>query len=163
MVTNKKIAAEPDWSERQTLIRKLLARERISSQEELRVILTRHGHRTTQSSLSRDLRELGAGKVDGRYVLAEQIEAGEASAAGWSRLRPLVRGIHPAGPYLIVLNTSPGAASAVGLAIDRSRWPEVVGTVAGDDTLFVALNGRRAQLGVQKRLSTLLGRGGVAR
>lgn len=163
MVTNVKGAAEPGWSERQELIRKLLAHEPISSQEELRLRLAQRGHRITQSSLSRDLRELGAGKVDGRYVLPENRSAAEAGAAGWSRLAPLVRGIQDAGPYLMVARTVPGAASAVGLAIDRSHWPEVVGTVAGDDTLFVALTGRRAQLSVQSRLTALLGRKGTGR
>jgi transcriptional regulator of arginine metabolism len=163
MVATTTSSAEAGRSERQNVIRRLLVRERIASQEELRAQLARQGHRITQSSLSRDLRELGAGKIDGRYLLPEKLSGAEIGVAGWSRLAPLVRGIHPAGPHLLVVRTAPGAASAVGLAVDRSRWPEVIGTVAGDDTLFIALAGRRTQMAIETRMTELLGKKGIWR
>lgn len=138
---------------RQRLIRSLLVRTRVRSQRELVERLGREGVAATQSSVSRDLRDLGAAKLRGRYALP-------AAAAGPERqeLRDavsLVRAIRRAGPHLTVVGTAVGAAQAVAVALDRAGWPEVAGTVAGDDTIFVASAGARQQRRVIQQLEAL--------
>jgi transcriptional regulator of arginine metabolism len=158
-----------NWRERQDAIRAILEAEAVESQEQLVRRLKRRGFRVTQSSVSRDLAELGVAKVDGHYVALERLAEsaapgrnGAATAAVASeRLAAVVsflREIAPAGPHLLVVKTPPGAASPVGIAIDAARWPEVVGTVAGDDTLFIATAGRAPQARVEARLAQLVRR-----
>lgn len=155
-----------NWRERQEAIRAILDAEAVESQEQLVRRLKRRGFRVTQSSVSRDLAELGAAKVEGRYVALERLAGAVAPggpsvtgvAAAADRLAEVasfVEAVAPAGPHLLVVRTPPGAASPVGIAIDAARWPEVVGTVAGDDTLFIALPGRAAQARVEARLARL--------
>jgi transcriptional regulator of arginine metabolism len=157
-----------NWRERQDAIRAILDAEAVESQEQLVRRLKRRGFRVTQSSVSRDLAELGVAKVDGRYVALERLaqaaapdRAGGASAPApgaddrLAGIASFLREVAPAGPHLLVVKTPPGGASPVGIAIDAARWPEVVGTVAGDDTLFVATPGRAAQARVEARLAQL--------
>jgi transcriptional regulator of arginine metabolism len=155
-----------NWRERQDAIRAILDAEAVESQEQLVRRLKRRGFRVTQSSVSRDLAELGVAKVDGRYVALERLA--EAAAPGRpgglpapspgdrrAAVASFMREVAPAGPHLLVVRTPPGGASPVGIAIDAARWPEVVGTVAGDDTLFIATPGRAAQARVEARLAQL--------
>lgn len=109
-----------------------------------------------QSSVSRDLQELGAVKIDGRYVTREALSRGVPPAGGLEETAPSLRTIDPAGPNILVVVTLPGRASTVALTIDEGRWPEIVGTVAGDDTLFIATAGRRRQAKVAARLEALV-------
>ena len=153
-----------NWRERQLAIRAILDAEAVESQEQLVRRLRRRGFRVTQSSVSRDLAELGVAKVDGCYVALERLTEAVApngpggtttSGDGLAGVAPFVREFAAAGPHLLVVKTPAGAASPVGIAIDAARWPEVVGTVAGDDTLFVATTGRAAQARVEARLAQL--------
>lgn len=150
--------------ERQRAILAILDAESIASQEQLVRRLKRRGFRVTQSSVSRDLSDLGVAKVEGRYVPIERLagaSAGLGSDSPGGRLAeiaPFVESVAAAGPHLLVVRTPPGGASPVGIAIDAARWPEVVGTVAGDDTLFIATAGRAPQARVEARLATLLRR-----
>lgn len=139
------------WVQRQAAILSLLGQREIRRQEDLLAVLREEGFLVTQSSVSRDLAELGAVKVEGRYVLPPtgvattgQSEIAEAAA--------VIRGMRAAGPNLLVVLTPAGLAQRVGLVLDRVGWPEVVGTIAGDDTVFVATAGRRPQEQVVKRL-----------
>jgi transcriptional regulator of arginine metabolism len=97
-------------------------------------------------------------KVDGRYVLPEALEGAPMlkPADHLAEIRETVSWVRPAGPYLLVAGTPAGLAAAAGVAIDRLGWPEVVGTIAGDDTLFIATAGRREQASVEARLSRLI-------
>jgi transcriptional regulator of arginine metabolism len=140
------------WQKRQAAIRDLLARAPVGSQTELLKKLARRGFRATQSSVSRDLREMHVAKADGRYVLPEALAANGAPPAKPVQAFAAIRAIKAAGPNLLVVQTPPGSASAVGLAIDAARWPDVVGTVAGDDTLLVATANRNDQAHVEARL-----------
>jgi transcriptional regulator of arginine metabolism len=145
---------------RRDAVRRLLHEREIRSQEELAAELTAMGYAATQSSLSRDLRELRAAKLDGRYVLPEAVmringEPAE-STADLRAAASFVRDLRPAGPNLVVVRTTPGSASAVALAIDATPTGDVVGTVAGDDTLFVAVTGRAAALRFEKRMRAAL-------
>jgi transcriptional regulator of arginine metabolism len=138
-------------------IRSLLDTEPIHAQSDLAERLRAHGFEVTQSSVSRDLNDLGVAKMQGRYLIPP---AGTAAAAApidalAQLMRATVSRVNTAGPYLVVVHTTVGAASAVGLAIDQAGWPEVEGTVAGDDTIFVAVAGKRHQNRLVKRLAAI--------
>ncbi len=136
-------------SRRRSFIRELLAKEVFTNQSALRARLEKAGFDVTQSSLSRDLRSVGAAKAGGAYRLVETVATeGRSIAASGSKIRSMRK----AGPNLLVLETSIGAAQIVAVDIDRAGFDEVVGTVAGDDTIFVAT----ASGADQKRLIPLL-------
>ena len=116
-------------------------------------LLRKQGYESTQSSISRDLREIGVLKAGGRYVLPAQ-EVVRAHGK-FSTLAPFVEQIRRAGPCLTVIKTSIGAAQSVAVAIDKAQWPDVVGTLSGDDTIFVASASARAQAGVVSRLRAM--------
>ncbi|MFT5059634.1 MAG: transcriptional regulator of arginine metabolism [Planctomycetota bacterium] len=120
--------------ERQRGLIDLLGKGAASSQAELIEGLATLGHSTTQPVMSRDLRAVGAVKVGGKYSLA-----GEDRCTALETLTPLLRGASPAGPNLVVVHCEPGAASAIARALEAEIGLEFVGTVAGDDTLFVAV------------------------
>ncbi len=146
-------------SRRRTL-KSLLRRRRLRTQEELVACLEERGFTITQSSLSRDLMALGASKVDGAYrVVSDAEEAGEAGQKypTLGELQPFVRSIKAAGPNLLVVATRPGLAQTVALALDSMGMPEVTGTIAGDDTVFVATPSRRTQRSLERRFDNLLG------
>ena len=127
--------------QRQRLIAGWLRQHRIGSQEELVARLDLAGVPTTQATVSRDLEELGAVRVrrDGatHYRLPEQLETGEANRLD-RLLADWVTDIIAAG-NLVVLKTPPGSANLVANALDAAGLGEVAGTIAGDDTIFVAL------------------------
>ncbi len=106
------------------------------------------GHPATQSSVSRDLRELGAIKTPSGYELPDGDPAGDPMA----EVANLLRDLSPAGPNLLVIRTAVGAAQRVALALDRSSWPEMVGNIGGDDTVFVATASARQQKNLVARI-----------
>jgi len=134
---------------RREALRQIISRNEVGRQADLVRLLSRAGHRATQSSVSRDLRELGVAKQGDRYVLP-----GEAPAApeGFAAVAGFVREVRGAGPSLTVIRTAAGAAQSVAIVIDRARWPEVVGTISGDDTIFVATDTAAAQRALLARL-----------
>jgi transcriptional regulator of arginine metabolism len=138
---------------RQQEILAILQEQRVGSQGELVEMLGQRGISATQSSVSRDLRDLGIARVAGRYVAPP---AGEAQDPDFHEAVHFLRGLKPAGAHLLVVFTSVGAAQTVALAIDHAAWPEVVGTMAGDDTIFVATAGARDQKRLIQRLERLL-------
>jgi transcriptional regulator of arginine metabolism len=145
---------------RRRTLRLLLRRRRIHTQEELAGALQERGFEITQSSLSRDLMFIGARKVDGAYRVVSDSEVTEESGQKYptlAELQPFVRALRAAGPNLLVVSTRPGLAQTVALALDSMSMPEVVGTVAGDDTVFVATPSRRAQRSLERRFGRLLG------
>jgi len=113
----------------------------ISSQDELAEGLAALGFGVTQATISRDLVELGAVKVRRNSRLTYALPDQMAQAAGGPELqtviRDWVRSADVAG-NLVVLKTPPGSAHLVGVALDQSARPEIVGTICGDDTIFVA-------------------------
>ncbi len=140
---------------RRRAIAEIVRSERVEDQEELRRRLRARGFRVTQASVSRDLHELGAAKVDGRYVTGGLLAAGTRPGARLEEISGFLLRMAPAGPHLLVVRTPPGLATSFALALDESKWPEVVGTVAGDDTFFVATAGRRQQARIEARLAAL--------
>ena len=123
--------------QRQERVRELLAQAQVANQSDLVEKLAAEGIEATQATVSRDLIDLGAVKLKGFYRLPE-IEASVHSLMGFLQ-------IDSAGEHLAVIRTAPGHASMIALAIDQEEWPEVVGTLAGDDTIFVACKGRFEQ------------------
>lgn len=132
----------------------LVRRQRIESQEELREKLAARGFEATQPSVSRDLRDLGVGKAGGRYVLADEL--GPETRDVLAEVVHFVRDVRPAGPYLAVISTTVGAAQTVAIALDHASFPELAGTVAGDDTIFAATATAAAQRRFIERLRRLL-------
>ena len=121
---------------RHTVIRDLVGNQQVGSQEELRRLLYRRGHRVTQATLSRDIHELGLVKTAAGYELP-QGEAAEAFLPSIERLiHEFVYDVKTA-QNLVVVKTSAGSAQPVSAAIDAEEWEEVVGTIGGDDTILV--------------------------
>jgi len=138
---------------RQKAILAILRSRRVARQAELVRLLKERGIRVTQSSVSRDLQQLGITKLDTGYQHLEQpdpeTEREAALVAGF------VREIRTAGGNLTVVRTVEGAAQRIALYLDRSGWPEIVGTVSGDDTIFVATLGGGDQRRLLVRLRSL--------
>jgi transcriptional regulator of arginine metabolism len=125
---------------RREAIRRLIRGRTVATQEDLRTMLADQGFEVTQGTLSRDLARLGARRASGTEggTVYELPPEGSPAAPGLlEALDPLVRGVRDNGA-LVVVHTTPGAAPAVALALDQARLPEVLGTLAGDDTVFVA-------------------------
>jgi len=145
---------------RQRAIRDLVDQRPVRTQQELAAALRERGFRTTQATVSRDVAELGLVKAtrDGTQVYALPPRLIEAEVSGEDRLRRLLRDlpaeIREAG-LLLIVQTLPGSAHAIAAALDRARWPEVVGSIAGDDTVFIALSDRAALRRVKQRLLRL--------
>jgi transcriptional regulator of arginine metabolism len=108
----------------------------------------------TQSSVSRDLRELGVAKIGDRYVLPDPAAEVEDD---FRTLKQFVRAQQAAGPYMLVLKTTVGAAQSVAVAIDKAKWPEAAGTISGDDTIFIATAAAGQQRKLIDRLHTIFG------
>ncbi|MEA2599967.1 MAG: transcriptional regulator of arginine metabolism [Acidobacteriota bacterium] len=125
----------------------------IRSQTELQELLRERGIEATQSSISRDLREIGVRRVKGRYTLRiwKTVTDGE-----FKDVVGFVQQVRPSGTNLLVIMTSPGAARVVAFAIDSAGWPEVIGTVSGEDTLFVATPGEKEQKELMQRFGGYL-------
>lgn len=140
---------------RRTVLAKIIREQVVGRQTELVALLRKRGVVATQSSVSRDLRELGVAKLGDRYVLPA---ASTHPKSDFSTLKQFVSARLTAGNNLTVLKTTIGSAQSVAVAIDTAQWPEVVGTVSGDDTIFIATAGAEAQRQLGDRLFTIFGR-----
>ena len=138
---------------RQEVILSLLQDHKVQSQGELVELLRARGISATQSSVSRDLRDLGVAWMGGRYALPSEHDVRDPRVA---EVAPFLRGVRPAGPNLTVIFTLAGTAQAVGLAVDDAGWPELVGTISGDDTVFAATASGRDQKRLIRRLEAFL-------
>ena len=138
-----------DQIQRRSAIRELLHKGPAATQASLVSALQNRGYVATQSSVSRDLREIGAIKTAHGYELPAANGSGDDHVA---RVADLLRATTPAGPNLLVMHTAVGAAQRVGLALDRCDWPGIVGTIAGDDTVFIATDSAAAQKNLITRI-----------
>ncbi|MBR2562510.1 MAG: arginine repressor [Eubacterium sp.] len=144
---------------RQAEILKLIHQYEIDTQEELASKLNERGFRVTQATVSRDIREMKLTKVAGeggknRYTLLQAKEQNEA--ARYVRvLRDAVLSMDTA-ENILVIRTAPGMAMAAGAVLDEMSWTEIVGCIAGDNTIFCAIRSREEALLVQKRLRKML-------
>ncbi|HEX7771609.1 MAG TPA: hypothetical protein VF435_04260 [Pyrinomonadaceae bacterium] len=132
---------------RQQKILGLIQAKPIGTQEDLRMLLERSGVPATQSSVSRDLEELGVVKHHGHYTLPR---TNGAAARGLVSL-------DQAGNSLVIARTLPGLASAVAVEIDGAAIPEIVGTIAGEDTIFIAVRDAKSQRAAVKEIWKMFG------
>ena len=131
-------SATLEQNERRRAIARLLAERVVNRQAELVELLRAEGYLATQSSVSRDLRDLGAAKLKDGYSLPKTPESASD--------------IRLSGPNLLVVIVAIGAVQRVAVTLDNSGWPEIVGTVSGDDTIFVATVGANEQRRLRGRL-----------
>ena len=131
-------------SQRQQKLHELIQSIRISNQHELLTKLEHSGVPTNQATVSRDLNELGIAKVKGIYRIP-QIAPGE------SQLLDMLT-LETAGDHLIVAKTSPGKAMSLASSIDNLKLKSIMGTIAGDDTVFIATKNRKEQSELIKTL-----------
>jgi transcriptional regulator of arginine metabolism len=172
-------SATLEQNERRRAIARLIETQSIQRQAELVELLRQEGFPATQSSVSRDLRDLGAAKTKNGYSLPKPSEVNSATSCnacalstsdGFSLPKPsevdnaqalqlvaeFVREIRTAGPNLLVIATQVGAAQRVAVTLDHIAWPEIVGTLSGDDTIFVATVGATQQRRLRGRLRQYL-------
>ena len=131
---------------RQRRILEIVSNETIGTQKELAERLQQEGFETTQATISRDIKELLLVKVNiggdrYKYVIAQETPVTDA------KLRMVLREFILRYDYsetLLILNTAPGNANTVASAIDRARWPQVIGTLAGDDTVMLVIKPKEA-------------------
>jgi transcriptional regulator of arginine metabolism len=143
-------------TQRRDAIVRILRGTAVGRQAELVSLLHREGYDATQSSVSRDLRELGVVKGGDRYLLPAVEDA--LTPSHLETVSSFVKGYRAAGPTLTVLRTSVGTAQTVAIALDKARWAEIVGTIAGDDTIFIATDSGKAQRRLHEHLRTHFGR-----
>lgn len=145
-------------AQRHGAILRVIQRHRVASQEQLRALLAAEGFEVTQATLSRDIRELGLAKVPDKGEGAAYYGSPAAPGAPAPGLAQLVAmtllGLEGVGP-LLVLKTPAGAAPSLGLALDRTGWDDVLGTIAGDDTVLVITRSERARRRVVARLRAM--------
>jgi len=134
---------------RRDAIRELLREQEVTSQSHLIDLLRGRGIDASQPILSRDLRALEVAKEAGVYRLAERVTK-------LDHLAMLLRGARPAGQNLVVVHCEPGAASAIARALEAEELPGLLGTVAGDDTVFVAVDGKRHAGSILGRIRSLV-------
>jgi transcriptional regulator of arginine metabolism len=149
------VAAEIHQSvTRRAAILRIIRESTVHNQDELVKVLRKQGFEATQSSVSRDLRELGVAKAGDRYILPAE-NGGEANP--FAAVANFVLQVRTAGPSLTVVKTTSGHAQSVAVAVDQANWPEVVGTISGDDTIFIATEDGRDQRKLRERLRDIFG------
>jgi transcriptional regulator of arginine metabolism len=137
---------------RQAELLRLVRQQPVGDQAEMVALLRERGFSATQASVSRDVRELGLVKANGHYTPVSRLSGPANEADDLRHVGDLVTAAVPAGANLIVIKTAVGAASAVAVDLDQTPGEDIVGTIAGDDTIFVAVRSRAAQGRVLARL-----------
>jgi transcriptional regulator of arginine metabolism len=147
---------------RQAAILDLVAEHVVSSQEDLRQLLLARGMDVTQATLSRDLRDLHLARVSeiggARYVLPESLAADDDKPLLATLLPQLFSRVDGVGE-LVVLHTVASGAQPIAEAIDLEEFPEVLGTIAGDDTILIVTRSAVARVQLTERLRALAGEG----
>ena len=141
---------------RRTQILHLLRHELVATQEDLRRKLARRGIHVTQATVSRDIEELSLVKTRAGYQLPDAAEpVAPPQPTLPIVLKEFLHDVRQAA-NLVLVKTHPGNAHSVAVALDAEQWPEIVGTLAGDDTIFVATASARAAAQLRKKLLTLV-------
>ncbi len=145
--------------ERHRKITEIIKQKAIETQEELADELRNQGYRVTQATVSRDIKELGLVKVarGGRYCY--DVPGEKVSVAGQPKAKRIFRDSVvniDSSENIIVVKTTPGAAQPVALIIDNLGWPEIIGTVAGDDTVLVVVKPKSAVRQAIKKFASFL-------
>jgi transcriptional regulator of arginine metabolism len=127
---------------RQGRILEIVRKQAVRSQEDLSVLLERDGIEATQATLSRDIRELGLVKGRDGYQVSDEPHPAPSDDLLRRAFKLYVIQTGVSG-NILVIRTSPGNAHSIGVVLDAVQWPEVLGTIAGDDTIFVLLRSAR--------------------
>ena len=133
-----------------------MATRPLRTQEDLADALSQEGWEVTQSSVSRDIAVLGLVKSEGIYQRPAAARIHELADPNQRRIAESLLSVETAGDALLVLHTPPGEAQRVGSALDLLAWPEIVGTIGGDDTIFVATRNAAAQGQIVRQLRGLM-------
>jgi transcriptional regulator of arginine metabolism len=141
---------------RQAIVEILTGDRKVEEQKDLVELLRQQGIPATQSSVSRDLKVLGAVRTRGHYEIPSWTEDDEESVSPFRKVIPFVRSVKPAGPYQTLLVTDPGAGRVVAQAIADSEWEDVVGTVNGDNSVLILTENFFFQRLLFERLKYLL-------
>ena len=142
--------------QRHLKILELVATRPLHTQDELADALNQEGWEVTQSSVSRDIATLGLVKSEGIYQRPAAARLHEIVDPNERRIAESLLSVETAGDALLVLHTPPGEAQRVGSALDLLAWSEVVGTIGGDDTIFVATRNASAQAQIVRQLRGLM-------
>jgi transcriptional regulator of arginine metabolism len=140
---------------RQQLILQLIENGNVASQEDLRRALVRHGQKVTQATLSRDIHELGIVKTTNGYARANDVNAEAALPAAERLVREFVLSVREAQNQLVI-KTSVGSAQPVAAALDAEGWEEMLGTIAGDDTILIICENNRDAERLADRIREML-------
>ena len=133
----------------------IVGRRSVTSQNQLAALLKAAGIQVTQSTLSRDIREVGLIKVRGRYCVSAEGRSTLTAQSVRRAFQHLVMHSGVSGNILMV-RTAPGNAHSIAVVMDAAQWPELLGTVAGDDTVFALLRDARMGRKVLKRIQEYL-------
>jgi len=135
---------------RQEAIRDLLLSRSASTQQSLVDALNLKGFKATQSSVSRDLKEIGAIKTNDGYSLIETLNKKPELK---KNILTLIVSINEVGSNLLVIKTPVGTAQQVALFLDNCDWPEIVGNIGGDDTVFTAVPNKSCQRNLVNKIN----------
>lgn len=146
--------------ERQATILEIVTSRPVASQEELRKLLLQRGWDVTQATLSRDLRELRVARIPspdgGRYGMTDG--GSDDNRAALDGLLPQLFDRVDGVGELLVLKTVPGGAQPIAAALDGEEWPDILGTLGGDDTILIICRSAAARERLARRIRTLAGR-----
>lgn len=140
--------------ERISFLRSILKKHKFFTQEAIVKAVSDAGFEATQSSISRDLKTLNVSKIDGRYIPIEETES-FIKRPKTSLVKTLLKSFEPAGQNLLVVKTESGGAHVVAASFDGTNIDGLIGTVAGDDTFFIATKNKLAQKRVIEALKNL--------
>jgi len=147
--------------ERHEAILRLVGSHAIASQEDLRRLLEKQGWRVTQATLSRDLRELGLVRAqtdDGARYMRPEALGGDEGKPSLEALLPQLFDDVDGVSELLVLHTLPSGAQPIAEAIDAQGWPEIIGTIGGENTILIVCRSSQARVELAQRLRTMAGR-----
>ncbi len=157
MVINNSRKVSPSVkTKRQAKLLEIVRTQSVTTQTELAALLVKAGTNCTQVSVSRDIRELGLVKRDGRYVMPDAPTGAPDIDDLASTVGGFIQTVDIVGPNLVVVRTLPGTAHSVALLLDAVDWPGLAGSVAGDDTIFVAVHSSKAGGTVVRNLRRLM-------
>lgn len=140
---------------RQREILRVIESRHVRTQDELSTALAARAIQVSQSTLSRDLRELAIVRTAAGYVRSDRLEPNSPAREALARvLGQFLRDMRTA-QNLVVLRTVPGGANALAQLLDASEWPDIIGTIAGDDTIFVATVDVNSAQRVRRRIDAI--------
>ena len=145
---------------RQKMIQKIIEKDEISTQFDLAEQLKKHGFNVTQATVSRDIKEIGLIKIPiegnlSKYSMPVNISMGNIAERMRRMFMDNAVSINSA-ENIIVIKTLPGTAQGLAACLDQSNWPEIIGTIAGDDTIMLVIKEKKLVDSIMKKFDTLI-------